>query len=157
MVWKVKRGHYDLFFIYANKLANFFLYPYLSMRKHEEFQMNINQISSNNFGARMVEKDYHFEKIEEDLYCNHGIGAEDIINFHEELKKLPIGDVLIDEYVKHADKDYVFGTIYPPCGHKKPFVVETNDSENLLKYMLSKIKQTFREKSNNQDCPICNQ
>ena len=118
--------------------------------------MNINPISSSNFKARIPVGDRYLEKIEEDLFCNHGIGAEEIDEFQRELEKLPAGDVIIDNYVKHANRDYIFGNVYPPCGHKKPFFVETSDSENLLEYLLTKLKQTFNEKSNHPECPICN-
>ena len=122
----------------------------------KELKMNINSVSSANFSARISDKDYYYGKIQDDLYTNHGVGAEEILEFERELEKLPAGDVVIDEYVKHGGRDYIFGDVYPPCEHKKSFMLETSDSENLLEYLLDKIKMTFREKSKHLECPICN-
>ncbi len=118
--------------------------------------MNVNSISGTNFNAKIQNKNYHYEQLQDDLYTNHGIGAKEIIEFQRELEKLPSGDIRIDEYVKHGGKDYIFGSVNPPCGHEKPFFIETADSENLLEYLLEKIRMTFREKSKHPECPICN-
>ena len=124
------------------------------MRK--EYSMNINSISNTNFNARISDRDYHYNRIKEILYYNHGVDANDVIEFEKKLEKLPAGNVIIDEYINHADKDYVFGTVYPPCGHEKPFVIETHDTGNMLDYILENVKAAFVEKSKHPECPICN-
>lgn len=128
----------------------------LCMRIQEEYHMQINPISNANFNARLQDRNYYYEKLEEDLFTNHGIGAEEILDFQREVEKLPAGDVIIDEYVKHGGRDFIFGSVVPPCGHTKPFVVETPDSANILTYLLDKIKFAFNEKSEHKKCPFCN-
>ncbi|MCR4881569.1 MAG: hypothetical protein K6A44_06435 [bacterium] len=118
--------------------------------------MNINAISNMNFRAHMQENDYHMEKIEEYLFDNHRMGADEILDFRSKLANLPAGQVEIDEFVQHAGRSYVFGTVYPNCNHEKPFVVETADTENLLDEIVNAVSATFKEKSRHPECPICN-
>ena len=118
--------------------------------------MNINSISRVNFNANMSKYDYHMDKIEEFLYENHGIGADEIIEFRSELGKLPNGHIEIDEFVQHAGKNYVFGSIYPNCNHRKQFIIEKFEPEKLLSEMIDTFKKTFNEKSDHPECPMCN-
>ena len=122
----------------------------------KEHSMNINAISNVNFRAHINDDDYYMGKVEEFLYENHGVGADELLDFRAKLAKLPDGRVEIDDFVNHANRSYIFGTLYPSCNHKKPFVVETADSENLLQYMIDTLELTFKEKSRHPECPICN-
>ena len=115
--------------------------------------MNINAISSQNFGAQMVEKDYHFGQMLDDLFDQRYVGANEVRDFHDQLKKLPLGDIELDQYIKHGDSYYVFGKIHKPCNRTALFEVKQAQLGQILDEMLNSIKVAFKETCNHVKCP----
>ena len=114
--------------------------------------MNIKAVSNTNFKAKMLDRDYDFDILQNTLFERYGIGAQDILDFQEKLKKLPLGEVEIDQYVEHGGADYVFGTIHKPCGKKTAFDVKTYDGAFILDEIFDAVAEAFKETCTHKKC-----
>ena len=115
--------------------------------------MNINAISSENFGAKIQDKDYHYGQLIDDLFDQRCIGARELRDFQAELNKLPLGDIELDQYIKHDGSFYVFGKIHKPCNKTTPFNVKASQLHCILDDMLNSIKIAFKETCSHVKCP----